>query len=199
MVGWHHQLNEHEFEQTPRHSQGQGSLMCCSPWGHKQLDMTQSPNNHSSKCWLYGDSAWKILRDQWFAGLAASMVFSLRFHRFFFLVCYRKLLFSLLMDIKIREEHLCGTQDPGMPSVSTDHSLPKCTQNMEERVSEKSVPAVYSQWNQPERETLSGFIVHFFKFLKNKECHSGSSSSVCFLFCFGFFCYTFISPILPFF
>ena len=32
MVGWHHQLNGHEFEQAPRDSEGQGSLACCSPW-----------------------------------------------------------------------------------------------------------------------------------------------------------------------
>ena len=32
MVGWHHQLNEHEFEQTPADAKGQGSLACCSPW-----------------------------------------------------------------------------------------------------------------------------------------------------------------------
>ena len=35
MVGWHHQLNGHEFEQTPGDG-GQGSLACCSPWGHKE-------------------------------------------------------------------------------------------------------------------------------------------------------------------
>ena len=33
MVGWHHQFNGHEFEQAPGDSEGQGSLMCCSPWG----------------------------------------------------------------------------------------------------------------------------------------------------------------------
>ena len=33
MVGWHHQLNGHEFEHTPGDSEGQGSLACCSPWG----------------------------------------------------------------------------------------------------------------------------------------------------------------------
>ena len=37
MVGWHHWLNWHEFEQTPGDSVGQGSLACCSPWGHTQL------------------------------------------------------------------------------------------------------------------------------------------------------------------
>ena len=38
MVGWHYQLNGHEFEQTPGDSEGQGSLVCCSPWGHKESD-----------------------------------------------------------------------------------------------------------------------------------------------------------------
>ena len=33
MVGWHHRRNGHEFEQTPGDSEGQGSLVCCSPWG----------------------------------------------------------------------------------------------------------------------------------------------------------------------
>ena len=40
MVGWHHQLNRHEFEQTLGESEGQGSLACCSAWGHKEWDMT---------------------------------------------------------------------------------------------------------------------------------------------------------------
>ena len=40
MVGWHHQLDEHEFEQALRDGEGQGSLDCCSPWGCKKLDMT---------------------------------------------------------------------------------------------------------------------------------------------------------------
>ena len=40
MVGWHHQLNGLEFEQTLGDSEGQGSLACCSPWGSKELDTT---------------------------------------------------------------------------------------------------------------------------------------------------------------
>ena len=46
MVEWHHQLNGHEFEQTLGDSEGQGSLACCSPWGCKELDMTQQLNNN---------------------------------------------------------------------------------------------------------------------------------------------------------
>ena len=40
MVGWHHWLNGHEFEQNPGDGEGQGGLLCCSPWGHKELDTT---------------------------------------------------------------------------------------------------------------------------------------------------------------
>ena len=35
MVGWHHQFNGHEFEQTAGDREGQGSLTCCSPWGRR--------------------------------------------------------------------------------------------------------------------------------------------------------------------
>ena len=41
MAGWHHQLNGHEFEQTLGDSEGQGSLACYRPWGHKELDTTE--------------------------------------------------------------------------------------------------------------------------------------------------------------
>ena len=40
MVGWHHRLSRHGFEQTPGDSEGQGSLMCCSPRGCKESDTT---------------------------------------------------------------------------------------------------------------------------------------------------------------
>ena len=47
-VGWHHRLNGHESEQTPGDNEGQGSLACCSPWGHKELDMTEQLNNNKN-------------------------------------------------------------------------------------------------------------------------------------------------------
>ena len=47
MVEWHHQLNGHEFEQAPEVSDGQGSLVCCSPWGFKGLDTTEQLNNNT--------------------------------------------------------------------------------------------------------------------------------------------------------
>ena len=46
-VGWHHQLNGHEFEQTLGDREEQGSLVCCSPWGHKESDMTEQLNNNN--------------------------------------------------------------------------------------------------------------------------------------------------------
>ena len=47
MVRQHHQLNGHELEQTLGDSGGQGSVVCCSPWGCKELDMTQQWNTKS--------------------------------------------------------------------------------------------------------------------------------------------------------
>ena len=46
MVGWHHRLSGHEFEQTPGDSEGQGSLACCSPQGRKESDTTEQLNNN---------------------------------------------------------------------------------------------------------------------------------------------------------
>ena len=46
MVGWHHQLNGHEFEQALGDGDGQGGLMCWSPWGRKEADMTEGLNNN---------------------------------------------------------------------------------------------------------------------------------------------------------
>ena len=44
MFGWHHRMNVHEFEQAPEDGDEQGSLVCCSPWDCKELDMTERLN-----------------------------------------------------------------------------------------------------------------------------------------------------------
>ena len=65
MVGWHYQLNGRESDQTPGDSEGQGTLVYCSPWGCKELDTTQQLNNNSFDCYgapnfsLAGKSALK--------------------------------------------------------------------------------------------------------------------------------------------
>ena len=46
MVGWHHRLNDHEFEQALGDGERQGSLACCSPWGRKESDTTERQNNN---------------------------------------------------------------------------------------------------------------------------------------------------------
>ena len=48
MVGWHHELSGYEFEQTLGNSEGHGSLACCSPWSHKELDITEWLNNNNA-------------------------------------------------------------------------------------------------------------------------------------------------------
>ena len=52
IVGWHHWPNGLEFEQIPGGSEGQGSLACCSPWGCKEMDMTQWLNNNERVGWI---------------------------------------------------------------------------------------------------------------------------------------------------
>ena len=59
-VGWHHQLNGHEFEQAPGDSEGPGSLVRCSPWGCKESDTTEQLNNNIRVIWakVYGNSLY---------------------------------------------------------------------------------------------------------------------------------------------
>ena len=53
MVGWHHRLNGHEFEQAPGVGDKQGSLVCCSPRGHQESDMTEWTEDILSKTEIY--------------------------------------------------------------------------------------------------------------------------------------------------
>ena len=48
-MGWHHRLDAHEFEEALGRGEGQGSLACCSPWGHKESDTTERLNNNNKK------------------------------------------------------------------------------------------------------------------------------------------------------
>ena len=62
MVGWHHWLNGHEFEQALGVGEGQGSLVCCSPWGLKESDMTEWLNRTETFQNISAESS-KIHRD----------------------------------------------------------------------------------------------------------------------------------------
>ena len=59
MVGWHHQLNGHEFEQAPGDGEGQGSLVSCSPRGCRESDTSVQLNNSNSLC--RREEKWLIL------------------------------------------------------------------------------------------------------------------------------------------
>ena len=48
MVGWHHRCNGHKLGQTAGVGEGQGSLVCCSPWGHEESDKTWQLNNNNN-------------------------------------------------------------------------------------------------------------------------------------------------------
>ena len=53
MVGWHHCLDGHEFEEALGDGEGQGSLACCGPWGRKELDTTEQVNNNRISQWKF--------------------------------------------------------------------------------------------------------------------------------------------------
>ena len=69
MVGWHHWLNRHEFEQAPGVGDGQGSPVCCSPWGHKESDTTERLNWTELSFYLHPkdtpESSVKSLAQPW--------------------------------------------------------------------------------------------------------------------------------------
>ena len=68
MAGWHHRLDGHEFEQTPRVGDGQGSLAFCSPWGHKKSDTTQQLN------WTEPDGYGSLTLYQYWWGIVTAQV-----------------------------------------------------------------------------------------------------------------------------
>ena len=94
MVGWHHQLNGHEFEQTLRNSEGWGSLGCCSPWGHKELDSAERLNKNNSSTYLTrllgGLNECKGLK---IFGTKATVLFFHLCLASFYLACYLHIIF----------------------------------------------------------------------------------------------------------
>ena len=83
MIGWHHWLDEHEFEETPRVGDGQGGLESCSPWGHIELDATEWLNwtfNAEDIGWIPGLGTKSphgyILSHVWFSAISCPPVSS---------------------------------------------------------------------------------------------------------------------------
>ena len=72
MVGWHHRLDAHEFEQAPGNGEGQGSLECCSPWDHEEADVAYRLSNHSITLTGMCLFSWYVLRCPHQASLSLS-------------------------------------------------------------------------------------------------------------------------------
>ena len=64
MVGWHHWLNGHEFEQILGYGEGQGSLVCYSPWGHKESYMTEQLDNNNRNLKRYFIQAYILMANK---------------------------------------------------------------------------------------------------------------------------------------
>ena len=108
MIGWHHQLNGHEFEQAPGDGEGQGSLVCSSPWGQKESEMTERLiNNKDSRNTLshsFGGQMSKITAS---AGLCALRRFQGRFLPRLFLVSSSWWQSLSLCGLQLHHSHLC--------------------------------------------------------------------------------------------
>ena len=76
MVGWHHQLNGHEFEQAPEDGEGQGSPACSSPWVHNDLDTTERLNNNQAYPSLFSREIFFVLKG---SDLKSSIILILEF------------------------------------------------------------------------------------------------------------------------
>ena len=63
MVGWHHRLNGYKFKQAPGVGDGQGSLVCCSPWGCKESDTTERLNLFTDNLHIF-ISTWTFVKLQ---------------------------------------------------------------------------------------------------------------------------------------
>ena len=78
MVGWHHQLNGHECEQTQGDSKGQRSLVCCRPWGCKGADTTWQLNDNNDARWQsvqfsHSVAQFRLFATPWTAARPASL------------------------------------------------------------------------------------------------------------------------------
>ena len=80
MVGWHYGLHGHEFGSTPGGGDGQGGLACCSPWGCKELDMTEQLNNNHLQTWYqaYRGSVLRFPCDRNLCALVTELSVELR-------------------------------------------------------------------------------------------------------------------------
>ena len=97
MVGWHHRLNGHEFEQASGVGDGQGGLVCCSPWGWKELEMTE---------WLN----WTELNCKMLDLFPVLLVCTTYYHSLFILRIVVPILphmFSLLLSLSTHIHFLC--------------------------------------------------------------------------------------------
>ena len=63
MAGWHHQCNDHELGHTSGDGEGQGGLVSCSPWDHKELDMTGRLKNNNKGLFALQHVASSLIRD----------------------------------------------------------------------------------------------------------------------------------------
>ena len=142
MVGWHHWLNGHELEQAPGHSEGQGSLMCCCPWGHK------------SQTWLsnWTTTEQEVVSNFWTPHIQ-NQILGIHKHLFTILLLNDNTNDVSKDVIKLRMYSvqfssvaqpcptLCNPMNHSTPGLPVHHLLPKFTQTHVHRVGDAIQPS----------------------------------------------------------
>ena len=109
MVGWHHRLNGHDFEQALGGGEGQGSLVCCSPWGRKESDTTKQLNNNNiyGLPWLLRVKNLPAMQENWVRSLGGEDPVEEEIATYFSILAW---------EISLTEEP-CGLQSMGLQRV----------------------------------------------------------------------------------
>ena len=120
MVGWHHRLNRHELGQIPGDGDGQGSLVCCSSWGHEELDTTWQLNNNNISTEIMARVLMRIELNL-YIHLRRTNIFTM-----LTLPVQRHGEFSSVQLLRCIQ--LCNPMDCSMPGFPVFHCLPEFAQ-----------------------------------------------------------------------
>ena len=118
MVGWHHWFNGHEFEQTPEDSAGQGSLKCCSAWGHKESWGHDWQLNNSARGYPFLHTFSSI-----YCSLSSLTIAILTHVRWYLTVVFPFKDFTLLSSFRLTSELIRKVQVPKYSITCHMHSL----------------------------------------------------------------------------
>ena len=113
IVGWHHWLNGHEFEQVPGDGEGQRWMACCSPWGHKDSDTSELLNNNNKEGNKW--NKWQQTWNEWTLNVTSN--------NYLFLFSPHVLCLHILLYMVLKPCHLMQVWEN---CIFSNFKIPKC-------------------------------------------------------------------------